>query len=191
MVNGVAGYLIPGDISFLFRLAASLPAGGCYVEIGSWMGLSSIVYANGLLANLNLSARISCIDTWEGSVEHAGSAEVQAGTLFQTFLSNVNASQMDVFIKAMRGRSVDVAKNWSGPDIDMIFIDGDHSLEGCYSDIIAWLPRLKKGGRMIGHDCVPRGGVESALHRIEAEMGITFRVHDPPMAHYIWELDLG
>src|SRR5262245_60486991 len=80
-LNGVRGFLVPGDIAFLFNLAADLPEGGCYLEVGSWMGLSAIVFANGLLANLNLGATVFCVDTWRGSVEHQGLREVREDRL--------------------------------------------------------------------------------------------------------------
>lgn len=36
--------------------------------------------------------------------------------------------------------------------IDLVFIDGDHSYEGCRSDIAAWAPKVKPGGFVTGHD---------------------------------------
>ncbi len=61
-INGVRGFLTPGDVVFLFNLAAELPTAGNYLKVGSWMGLSSILVANGLIANLNFDARIYCVD---------------------------------------------------------------------------------------------------------------------------------
>lgn len=50
------------------------------------------------------------------------------------------------------GDSVDVAEKWDQP-IDVLFIDGDHSYEGCKRDIDAWYPHMKKNGVMLFHDC--------------------------------------
>src|SRR5262249_14040737 len=44
-LHGVRGFLTPGDVTYLFNLAATLPRGGCYLEVGSWLGLSSIIFA--------------------------------------------------------------------------------------------------------------------------------------------------
>lgn len=41
--------------------------------------------------------------------------------------------------------------NISG-DIDILFIDGDHSYEGCKKDIEVWYPYIKKGGVIFLHD---------------------------------------
>lgn len=37
--------------------------------------------------------------------------------------------------------------------IDVIFIDGNHSYEGCKADIENWYPRIKENGIMLFHDC--------------------------------------
>lgn len=187
-LNGVRGYLVPGDIAYLFNLAASLPPGGRFLEVGSWMGLSAIVFANGLLANLNLHAAVYCVDTWRGSPEHQDLPEVRQDRLFALFCRNVREAQMGCFITPVRGDSAAVAAGWDGPELDMVFIDGEHSEEGCRRDILAWRRRLKCGGRLLGHDAVPGGGVEKALRRYCAEEGCFAGVLDLPASHFIWEI---
>jgi hypothetical protein len=36
--------------------------------------------------------------------------------------------------------------------IDLLFIDGDHTYEGCKADILTWAPRVVPGGDIIFHD---------------------------------------
>lgn len=36
---------------------------------------------------------------------------------------------------------------------DILFIDGDHSYEGCGADIVAWYPWMNTGGIIFFHDC--------------------------------------
>lgn len=50
------------------------------------------------------------------------------------------------------GDSKEVAKTWNKGELDMIFIDGDHSYEGVKSDILSWTPFLKHGGFILFHD---------------------------------------
>lgn len=52
-----------------------------------------------------------------------------------------------------QGDSVEVAKTYDNGSISVLFIDGDHSYEGCKRDINAWYPHMKKGGVMLFHDC--------------------------------------
>lgn len=54
----------------------------------------------------------------------------------------------------IKGDSVDVAKKWSPENrISLLFIDGDHTYEGCKRDIEAWFPHMKEGGMIFFHDC--------------------------------------
>lgn len=52
-----------------------------------------------------------------------------------------------------KGDSVEVAKTYTEGKIDVLFIDGDHSYEGCKRDIDAWVPHLKENGVVLFHDC--------------------------------------
>ncbi len=38
-------------------------------------------------------------------------------------------------------------------DVDLLFIDGDHSYEGCTRDLENWYPKLVPGGHVLLHDC--------------------------------------
>lgn len=51
-----------------------------------------------------------------------------------------------------QGDSAEIAGMWQGGKIDVLFIDGDHSYEGCKADIDAWYPYMRKGGVMLFHD---------------------------------------
>lgn len=44
------------------------------------------------------------------------------------------------------------ALNFDDFSLDFVFIDADHSYEGVKNDIEAWLPKVKNGGYLIGHD---------------------------------------
>jgi len=47
--------------------------------------------------------------------------------------------------------SYDLAARWKG-EVDMVFIDGDHSEAGCELDWSAWHPFVAPGGRVVFHD---------------------------------------
>lgn len=51
------------------------------------------------------------------------------------------------------GDSVEMAKQYVDGPIDVLFIDGDHTYNGCHRDIEAWLPHLKENGVVLFHDC--------------------------------------
>lgn len=50
--------------------------------------------------------------------------------------------------------------------LDFVWIDGDHSTAACTADIAAWLPALKPGGWILGHDInwpTVRAAVDAAV----------------------------
>lgn len=52
----------------------------------------------------------------------------------------------------MRMMSHQAAPKIKEHSLDFVFIDGDHSYEGTKLDIKLWLPKIKKGGWIGGHD---------------------------------------
>jgi predicted O-methyltransferase YrrM len=47
--------------------------------------------------------------------------------------------------------SHEVAANWAG-EVDLVFIDGDHSEAGCERDWSSWRDLVGEGGRVVFHD---------------------------------------
>ena len=49
-------------------------------------------------------------------------------------------------------RSQDTGRSWTGGETDLVFIDGDHSPEGCREDFEVWSPHLAADGAIAFHD---------------------------------------
>lgn len=125
---------------------------GIYAEIGSFMGRSAISIADIVREQ---GSRLYCIDTWLGSVEHQPSGDSHVIDLMQlrnTCESNLmGAGALDV-VQMCQGRSEDWCRyfreyKW---EFDVIFIDGNH--DELAKDLRLWMPILKKGGTIGGHD---------------------------------------
>lgn len=52
----------------------------------------------------------------------------------------------------VKALSVDAAARFADGSLDFVFIDADHSYEGCRADIAAWWPKVRPGGWLCGHD---------------------------------------
>lgn len=50
--------------------------------------------------------------------------------------------------------SVEASKQFDDGSLDFVYIDADHSYDSVKSDIQAWLPKVKHGGLLCGHDYV-------------------------------------
>ena len=140
-VDGIVGYLGQEDVYLLYKFAHSLPYGGTIIEVGSHQGLSAYVMTSALLDSGNHTAKIYCVDIWEGGV-------------LDKFMRNMELKRVSQNIVPIQNTSEKASLTFADNGSDLIFIDGDHSYEGCRSDLYAWYPKLKPGGIMIGHDYV-------------------------------------
>lgn len=125
------------------------PSGSHFIEVGVWKGMSASFMAVEII-NSQKQIKFDCIDTWLGSEEHKDIAEVQNNTLYEKFLENIKP--VAHIINPIRIDSVEASKNYADGSINFVFIDGDHSYEGCKRDILAWLPKIADGGILAGHD---------------------------------------
>ena len=68
-------------------------------------------------------------------------------------------------IKIIKMSTVEAADHVENGTLDFCFIDADHSYEGVKADITAWLPKVKKGCWICGHDWknTKKGNVEKAV----------------------------
>lgn len=137
----------------------ALPRGSKVLSVGAWHGRSSRFIAD----NLPEGVQLWDIDSFLGSSgepEMHGTAHWDRGDhAFQWYFCNL-AEHIE------KGRVVPV-RMWSEnaattlghliekEELDkfsLLFIDGDHSDEGIRKDVEAWLPLLKDGGLICGHD---------------------------------------
>eukprot|EP00400_MALV-I_sp_L67-5_P000855 gene855-953_t len=70
-----------------------------------------------------------------------------------------------------RSLSLEAAEKVENDSLDFVFIDGDHSRKEVYNDVIAWTPKLKKGGILAGHDLFNPAfeGVYAAIQDLAGE----------------------
>ncbi len=187
-VNGVQGFLQPGDMELLPHFVSLLPPGAKIAEIGSFLGLSGLLMARVLYFYGNYGAKIFCIDNWQGSTEHQSMQEVKDGQLFDIFTKNIDESGLRTFIVPVKSDSALAAQGFEDRSLDMIFIDGDHSFEGCYADLVAWYPKLKRGGIFLGHDCYP--DVRRAVELFMQDKELCFTLFGvPPYCGYMYQLE--
>lgn len=89
------------------------------------------------------------------------------------------ASQYPGRVRVLRMDSLQAAAQFADHSLEFVYLDGDHSLEGCMRDILAWAPKIKPGGLLAGHDYYDRPPfrVRSAVNQVcNGPCGIT---HEP------------
>ncbi len=143
--NGIVGFLFRQEFAVLYRTAFSAPDGAQFLEIGSFFGLSSVITATAFLDDGNHRAHLHCVDLWE---EYFGAS-------LEKFQDNCQAAGVLPLVSAYKESSSTVGQRFAEKTFDVVFIDGDHSYEGCLGDLRATLPLVKPGGKIIGHDYAP------------------------------------
>lgn len=122
-----------------------------FVEVGSWKGRSSVFMAVEIINSIK-KIQFDCVDTWEGSIEHTENNSVINRTLYDEFLLNIKP--VSNVIRPIQKLSLDAAKDYADESLDFVFIDASHEYEDVLNDIRAWMPKIKSGGWIAGHDYV-------------------------------------
>lgn len=74
----------------------------------------------------------------------------------------------------LRGPSTDIAKCVDDGQLDFVYIDANHTLPHVIADLCAWVPKVRSGGVIMGHDYGRKsvGHVAEAVHAYTAAYGI-------------------
>lgn len=136
-----------------------------FVEIGAWFGKSTCFLAQQIKeSGKNISLKV--VDTWEGSIDEPTLAKVveeHGGSIYKAFQSNMEKAEVDKIITPLINTSIEASKQFKDKSLDFIFIDASHDYDSVIEDIKAWLPKLKKGGTIAGHDWCTYGSVQNAV----------------------------
>jgi predicted O-methyltransferase YrrM len=177
-----------------FAAVQHFPTNSHFVEVGCWKGRSAAFMAVEI-HNSGKSIRFDCVDTWNGSAteqSHQADSAVKSGTLYEKFISNTDCVKH--IITPKRGDSVEMASTYEDDSLDFVFLDGDHRYECVKADIQAWLPKMKVGGILAGHDYGWCEDVRKAVHELLGEgtdsytdrYGIGYKSYDDPWGEGCW-----
>lgn len=142
-VQAWLGYLFEDEVTKMQQMARELPPGAVVINIGAGGGTSGLLFAeilgeDGYLYTIDItneSSPLGCLEGERAVFKSAGLYHLLGENWFQ-----------------IHGDSKEVGASWDGPKVDFVFIDGDHSYDGCVGDIVSWWPHLKVGGLMAIHD---------------------------------------
>lgn len=124
------------------------PDGGTIVEVGSFLGRSAAFMAVEI-ANSGKKIRFVCVDQFTG---HLGAGLFDGRCSTPTFHANMKRGGVTHLVEAMEMLSVDASKLFEDGSVDFVFIDAAHDYDNVRADLCAWLPKVKHGGVLAGHD---------------------------------------
>lgn len=126
-------------------------------EIGSFIGASASCFGQALSSAG--TGKIICIDTWNNDAMSEGNRDT-----WEEFQENTQMYKRH--IAPIRGFSTDVVESVRAitDNLDLLFIDGDHSYDGVKADWEAYKSFLKPGSTVIFHDYGWAEGVRRVVH---------------------------
>jgi len=188
------GYEVPTqspnlNLQFLTHCAQNL-SNAKAVEVGVFGGYLSLNLAK-LLKGKN--SKVYSVDIWEqltidnGNITYLG--EIHPDYLddarhwfknmrfnYQNILKELNYDHVTIIQKP----SLEAVNDFEDKELDLIFIDSDHSKEHVLKELRAWYPKLKGDGTICGDDYGTRldaGGVSEALDVFCKENNFTLDVY--------------
>lgn len=146
------GYMSSTELKWLAKNAKQ---NKIVIELGAWHGRSTRALAD----NLQPDGKLYAIDHWLGSAverdtNHASAALNEGDHAFMEFSDNLQDHILSGKCVPLRMASKNAAAWFKkhGITVDMIFIDAGHTYEEVKEDIELWLPLVKDGGILCGHD---------------------------------------
>lgn len=149
------------DLNLLLKSVGMLnqPA----AEVGVAEGRYSLEILNWGVPHLYL------VDIWESKpfFGDANSTQDWHDKNFREAQERVSAFSNVTFL---RGLSVEMAKKIKDNSLGLVYLDACHTYEAVLEDLKAYMPKLKQGGIMAGHDFLAADyGVEKAVREFADE----------------------
>ena len=118
------------------------------LEIGCWIGTSTAALC---LGAEKMNGRVTVIDTFDGGGSCLGDWTNRMDVK-KDFIQNMTDIGVRDMIEILHGTSDAMREFVPHRSQDLIFIDGDHRYSQVKRDIENYLPKLRFGGVICGHD---------------------------------------
>ena len=133
------------------------------------------------------------VDLWKEtgvvSQNDSGYTQDRLDRIYNTFKSEMCEKKS---VKILREDTNAAASRFPDEYFDLIYIDGDHTYEGCKRDIEAWYPKLKKNGFFTGDDywnrTAPNTGVQFGVKKAVNEFAKKNNLTVYPLPRHGWAI---
>lgn len=121
-------------------------------EVGVWLGEASYFFAQ-----FFPNAHLYLVDPWKPSNQYleTGQGPGTSQKDYDQALQNVKRLFQDNPQVSIFPKSSQEALSLVPNNLDLVFIDGDHSYEAVKHDILSWKQKVRPGGILAGHDYHP------------------------------------
>ena len=163
IVEPISGFLSAKEAGFLYWTATHWPVDGPVLELGSYEGRSTIVFARA-------GRHVFAVDAWSHSVADLsayGDGAISTEDVLDRFKANLRRANVESYVSIRRGLTHDIGQQWDIPGA-ILFIDAGHTYADVKCDLEIWTPHLLPGGVLIMHDVL--GDVYLDVTRVASEL---------------------
>lgn len=138
-------------------------------ERGAEIGVETGNYAE-VLCKANPEGHLICVDPWtpyKGYRDHVGAEKLDR------FFEETQQRLEPYDVTFMREFSVPASKQIDDGSLDFVFLDANHDFKHIAEDLCAWVPKVRAGGVVAGHDFVKRSNPDDGVHVVEVVTAYT------------------
>lgn len=128
------------------QVRAAPQDGAHFLEIGCYLGRSTVFLAE-CIKESGKNIVLHVIDTFEGE----GNSELH-GNFENIFRRNLRLAEVEHIVKVHPGTSDALVSEFPDGFFDFVYVDGMHTYEAVTNDIHNYLPKVKPGKTLAGHD---------------------------------------
>jgi len=137
-----------------------IPNEGSFVEVGTRSGDFAVE-----ISKARPDIKLFCVDNWLPPFERH----------YEEALKNIGDKAI-----ILKLSSLDASKTIYIQQVDMVYIDADHTYQSVFDDLNSWWPRIRKGGYLAGHDFESKAVGDGWHTAIEVEAAVTHWLSDKP-----------
>jgi hypothetical protein len=178
----ITGWMLESELKVLESIAQTVPENGTIVEVGSMFGKSSVCWA--LTAP---TATVYCIDLYEDweQVFNFDVDEDESKGFVNIPLKNVKYNSKQEFLNNTKDISNIIRIegespyniNYTGGEIDVFFLDAAHLNPSDWDNLCYFIPMIKTGGIVCGHDLYMFPVIMENVKRLEKILKQRFHYH--------------
>lgn len=126
------------------------------VEVGTQTGL----YAE-VLCRANPALHLTCVDPY---MAYKGYREHKSQSKINEFYAEAQRRLRPYNVDFKRYTSTAASVDFKDESLDFVYIDANHALMWVIQDLQHWVPKVRKGGIVSGHDFIRRDHSGYAMH---------------------------
>lgn len=145
-------------------------------QLGVEVGVQAGLYAETLCQRIP-GVHLYAVDPWLPYVRHEERVtEAKAEALYRSSVGLLEPYHVTI----MRMTSLEAAQGFRDASLDFVYLDADHEFSAVAADLAAWVPKVRRGGVIAGHDFCRRTNPAHRVHVAEAVTGWTQAYHVAP-----------